>query len=63
MSLPRLPSVQAPSIVYKNDAQNAVGGGFVWTINKRLALYGQTSGGTTRFTPSLISLLGFAVSF
>ena len=62
-SLPRLPNVNLPYAVYKSPVQNAVGGGFVWTVNKRLAIYGQVSGGTTKFTPSVNSLLGFAVSF
>ena len=62
-SLPRLPNVNLPYAVYKSPVQNAVGGGFIWTVNKRLAIYGQVSGGTTKFTPSVNSLLGFAVSF
>lgn len=64
MTLPRLPNSQ--SVFGTNSGQmkqNAVGAGFIWTINRRFALYGQTSAGTTRFTPSLLSLMGFAVSF
>jgi hypothetical protein len=64
MTLPRLPNAQ---IVYGTDSrkekQNAVGAGFIWTVNRRFAVYGQTSGGTTSFTPSLLSLMGFAISF
>jgi hypothetical protein len=64
MTLPRLPNAQ---IVFGTDSgkmkQNAVGAGFIWTLNRRVAVYGQTSGGTTSFTPSLLSLMGFAVSF
>ena len=78
-SLPRLPNVQLPCgtcktatqdavanlayQAYKNPTQNAVGGGFVWTVSKRVAVYGQVSGGTTRYTPSVIGMLGFAVAF
>ena len=62
-SLPRLPNVQLPYEAYKTPTQNAVGGGFIWTANKRLAIYGQVSGGTTKFTPAVISMFGFAVSF
>jgi len=62
-SLPRIPNVQLPYSVYQSPTQNAVGGGFIWTVNQRMAVYGQVSGGTTRFTPSIISLLGFALSF
>ena len=43
--------------------QNAVGGGFVWTVNQRFAVYGQASGGTTGSTPSLLSNVGFAIAF
>ena len=62
-SLPRIPDVQLPYSAYKAPSQVAVGAGFVWTVNKRFAVYGQTSGGATKFTPSIISMLGFAVSF
>lgn len=63
MSLPRLPNVTIPRGFYDKVAQNAVGAGFIWTANQRLAVYGQVSAGTTKFTPSMISMLGFAVSF
>ncbi len=63
MSLPRLPSVTVPRNFYDRVTQDAVGAGFIWTVNPRLAIYGQVSGGTTKFTPSTISMLGFAVSF
>ncbi|WP_201276328.1 transporter family protein [Methylotetracoccus oryzae] len=63
MSLPRLPNVTVPRSFYDDVKQNAVGAGFIWTANRRFALYGQVSAGTTKFTPSTISMLGFAVSF
>jgi hypothetical protein len=63
MTLPRLPTVTVPRSFYDDVKQNAVGAGFVWTANRRFALYGQVSAGTTKFTPSTISMLGFAVSF
>lgn len=63
MSLPRLPNVTVPRSFYDDVKQNAVGAGFIWTANRRFALYGQVSAGTTQFTPSTISMLGFAVSF
>ena len=62
-SLPRIPNVQVPYSVYRSPTQNAVGAGFIWTVNHRFAVYGQLSGGATRFTPSAIGLLGFAASF
>lgn len=63
MSLPRLPAVTVPRTYYDQVTQDAVGAGFIWTVNRRLAIYGQVSGGTTKFTPSTISMLGFAASF
>ena len=64
MTLPRLPTTQAAFSTKGNQlTQNAVGAGFVWTVNSRLAVFGQTSGGTTQFTPSIISMLGFAAAF
>ena len=63
MSLPRLPNASGPPRRYKDMTQNAVGAGFVWTANRRLAIYGQVSGGTTAVTPSTISMLGLALSF
>ncbi len=63
-SLPRVPNPQIPSNTGGNHpAQNAIGAGFIWTVNQRVAVYGQASGGTTLFTPSLITMLGFAVAF
>ncbi len=63
MTLPRLPNVAVPRSFYDHVTQDAVGAGFIWTANRRLAIYGQVSGGTTKFTPSTISMLGLAVSF
>lgn len=63
MTLPRLPVVVVAYDSNLHPSQNAVGAGFVWTVNHRLQLYGQTSGGVTTFTPSIISTLGFVVAF
>jgi hypothetical protein len=62
-SLPRVPNAQLPAPARRDATQNAVGAGFLWTVNPRWSVYGQLSGGATRFTPSLIGLLGFAVAF
>lgn len=60
--LPRVP--MATLAVPRADMrQNAVGAGFVWTASSRLAIYGQVSGGTTKFTPQPIGLLGLAMAF
>lgn len=63
MSLPRLPTITVPRSLYDQVTQNAVGAGFIWTATSRFAIYGQVSAGTTRFTPSTISMLGFAAAF
>lgn len=62
-TLPRVPRPTQPVLANADLRQNAVGAGFIWTVNSRLALYGQASAGTTRATPQPIGLLGFAVSF
>lgn len=62
-TLPRVPQPTQPAIDGADLRQNAVGAGFIWTVNPRLAVYGQVSGGTTRSTPQPISMLGLAVSF
>lgn len=62
-ALPRIPRGTRPVNIYADLRQNAIGAGFLWTVNHRLALYGQMSGGTTRSTPQLISMLGLAVAF
>lgn len=44
-------------------SEDAIGGGFIWTANNRLSIYGQTSAGLNEFSPALISYAGFAVAF
>ncbi len=63
MTLPRLPNVRVTSAQLGEGKQNAVGLGFIWTVDQRLAIYGQMSGGTTASTPSTIGMLGFAAAF
>jgi hypothetical protein len=63
MTLPRLPNARVTSAEFGGLKQNAVGLGFIWTVDPRLAIYGQMSGGTTRSTPSTIGMLGFAAAF
>lgn len=60
MTLPRLPN---PEAVVGNIAQSAVGAGLIWTVNNRLALWTQTSAGTTKDSPSLLSTFGLALAF
>ena len=39
------------------------GVGAIWTVNDRLAIFGSYNFGLTRFSPSTIALLGFALAF
>ena len=43
-------------------SEDAVGGGLIWTVNDRLSICGQTSGGLNQFSPSLLSYAGLAVA-
>ena len=68
-SLPRLPatlalSIDGPELLDIKPPQiAAVGGGALWTINSRLVLWGQASGGVTQYSPSVITNFGFAIAF
>ena len=68
-SLPRLPatlavSIDDPQLLNVKPPQiAAVGGGALWTINRRLVLWGQASGGITQYSPTVITNFGFAVAF
>lgn len=67
MNLPRLPGSQIPADDpfqrLSSLKQHAVGGGFIWTVDSRVAIYAQASAGTNKYTPALISYAGFAVAF
>jgi hypothetical protein len=41
----------------------AAGAGAIWTINDRLAVFGSYNFGLTKFSPTTLALLGFAVAF
>lgn len=64
MTLPRLPTL---GVAYNNygltPSENAVGAGVIWTPNNRVSFWAQSAGGTTAYTPSVISNIGFAVAF
>lgn len=65
MNLPRLPQQQTVSYqdIGSAPTQNAVGAGFLWTPNNRVAFWAQSAGGTGAYSPSVISNIGFAVAF
>lgn len=52
---------------YTNTAagptSSAIGGGAQWLINERFALFSNISAGLTTHTPSIYSLIGFALAF
>ena len=66
-SLPRIPNAigSETPIAYDTSTyeQSVVGGGFLWTVNSRLAMWGQTSFGTNSASPSLLSNIGLALAF
>jgi hypothetical protein len=66
-SLPRIPNSMSASALIATDTtnyeQNVVGGGVLWTVNSRLSMWGQTSFGTNRASPSLLSNIGLALAF
>lgn len=66
-TLPRVPTdgswTTLPTDAATGYNQNVVGGGFLWTVNARLAIWGQSSFGTNRASPSLLSNIGLAVAF
>lgn len=66
-SLPRVPvnGIQSSTTLTdgSNYNQNVVGAGFIWTLNSRVAVWGQSSAGTNSSSPSLLSNVGFAVAF
>ena len=63
MSLPRLPTNGSLVVGSYTPTQNAVGMGLIWTPNNRVSFWAQSAIGTTQYSPSNISNLGFAVAF
>ena len=45
------------------SVENIIGAGFIWTVNSRVSLWGQSSAGTNQVSPSLLSSAGFAIAF
>jgi hypothetical protein len=67
-SLPRVPTQDLPASAQglmgsSNITQNVVGAGLIWTLNTRVALFAQTSGGTNSYSPSIVSYAGAAFAF
>jgi hypothetical protein len=54
-------SVTNSGITSVND--NIIGGGFIWSLSRRLSVWGQASTGTTSADSGLLTYSGFAVAF
>jgi hypothetical protein len=65
-TIPKSP-MNATNIIANNGAasvnDNIIGGGFIWSLSKRLSIWGQTSTGTTTGDSSLLTYAGFTVAF
>jgi Putative MetA-pathway of phenol degradation len=65
-ALPRLrnfTNLLPPGEHRENPTAVVTGVGAIWTVNDRLAIFGSYNFGLTKFSPSTIALLGFAVAF
>ncbi len=65
-ALPRLrnfANLVSPGERHENPTAVVTGLGAIWTVNDRLAIFGSYNFGLTKFSPSTIALLGFAVAF
>ena len=65
-ALPRLRNFSSPDLPEahnRNPAALVTGIGAIWTVNDRLAIFGSYNFGLTKYSPTTIALLGFAVAF
>lgn len=63
-NLPRLSNISHATLNGVSAMEDcAVGAGFLWTVNDRVALWAQTSGGLNSYTAPIISYAGLAVAF
>lgn len=63
-NLPRLSNVSHAALNGVAKMEDcAVGGGFLWTLNDRVAFWGQTSAGINQYTAPIISYAGLAIAF
>ena len=65
-TIPRTPTKNTTTftntgVTSVND--NIVGGGFIWSLSRRLSVWGQASTGTTSADSGLLTYSGFAVAF
>jgi len=65
-TIPRAPAKNSNSYTNSGVASvndNIVGGGFIWSLSRRLSVWGQASTGTTSADSGLLTYSGFAVAF
>jgi hypothetical protein len=65
-ALPRLRRFDLTEMIRtqtRNPTAVVTGAGGIWTVNDRLAVFGSYNVGLTKFSPTTIALLGFAVGF
>lgn len=65
-TIPRSPAKNSNSYTNSGVASvndNIVGGGFIWSLSRRLSVWGQASTGTTSADSGLLTYSGFAVAF
>ena len=60
-ALPRLPIFQR-HIPQAPPSALVVGGGFLWNLSRRLAIFGSYNAGLAEDSPRMIGLLGFAIA-
>ncbi len=61
-SLPRLPIIQRHISHQTAPMAVVVGGGFLWNLSRRLAVFGSYNAGLAADSPKIIGLLGFAIA-
>lgn len=63
-ALPRLPKAQSGLLDLTDIPETTViGGGAIWTLSDRLAVFGSYNAGLNQQSPATIALLGFAIAF
>lgn len=65
-TIPKTPARNSNSYTTSGVASvndNIIGGGFIWSLSKRLSVWGQASTGTTSADSGLLTYTGFAVAF
>ena len=65
-TIPKSPAKNSNNVTKNGGTSvndNIVGGGFIWSLSRRLSVWGQASTGTTSADSGLLTYTGFAVAF